>query len=181
MFKLYDLSNNVQIVRALKEGDSKAFEFVYESYSPYLKNYANSLLQDVDAAYEVVQDVFVAVWMHRSSLDETKSFRNYLLRSVHNNSLKLLQTEKARKAREEQAIREQIEGWKEDSIATARLGVLMPAIEQLPERSRKVLQMSCLEEKKNAIIADELSISIRTVETILYKVKKKLRKIVGGK
>ena len=41
--------------------------------------------------------------------------------------------------------------------------------------------MSYWEEKKNAVIADELSISIRTVETILYKVKKKLRKEIKKK
>ena len=52
---------------------------------------------------------------------------------------------------------------------------LAPAISRLPEQSRKVLMMSYWENKKNATIATELSISVRTVETILYKVVKKLR------
>uniref|UniRef100_UPI003FEE4336 sigma factor-like helix-turn-helix DNA-binding protein n=1 Tax=Alistipes shahii TaxID=328814 RepID=UPI003FEE4336 len=52
---------------------------------------------------------------------------------------------------------------------------LAPAISRLPEQSRKVLLMSYWENKKNAAIATELSISVRTVETILYKVVKKLR------
>ncbi len=38
-----------------------------------------------------------------------------------------------------------------------------------------MLLMSYWENKKNAAIATELSISVRTVETILYKVVKKLR------
>lgn len=52
---------------------------------------------------------------------------------------------------------------------------MAPAISRLPEQSRKVLLMSYWENKKNAAIATELSISVRTVETILYKVVKKLR------
>ena len=35
--------------------------------------------------------------------------------------------------------------------------------------------MSYWENKRHAVIASELSISVRTVETILYKVMKKLR------
>ena len=72
-------------------------------------------------------------------------------------------------------MEEQKQDWEETSKSARGVEVLIPAIERLPEQSRRVLQMSYWEEKKNSIIAEELSISIRTVETILYKVKKKLR------
>lgn len=176
MAKLYDLSDNSRIVKALKKGDSTAFEAVYKAYSGLLRTYATNILQDTDAAYEVVQDAFMAIWLNRKSLDDTKSLRNYLLRAVHNNSLRLIKAEEIRRAREEKAMEEQMMDWEEVPVSSQRNELLIPAIERLPEQSRKVLQMSYWEEKKNAVIADELSISIRTVETILYKVKKKLRK-----
>ena len=168
MAKLYDLSDNSRIVKALKKGDSTAFEAVYKAYSGLLRTYATNILQDTDAAYEVVQDAFMAIWLNRKSLDDTKSLRNYLLRAV-------------RRAREEKAMEEQMMDWEEVPVSSQRNELLIPAIERLPEQSRKVLQMSYWEEKKNAVIADELSISIRTVETILYKVKKKLRKEIKKK
>ena len=173
--ELFELSDNNRVVRGLKRGDQQTFEAVYKAYSNSLRIYATNILQDAEAAYEVVQDTFMAVWMNRKTLDETKSFRNYLLRAVHNNSLKLIKTEEARKAREERAMEEQKQDWEETSKSARGVEVLIPAIERLPEQSRRVLQMSYWEEKKNSIIAEELSISIRTVETILYKVKKKLR------
>ena len=137
----FDISDNRRIVEALKTGDEETFKEVYTAFCAPLRHYATTILQNEQAAYEVVQDVFTAVWLNRKRLDAAKPLRNYLLRAVHNNSLR----------------------------------ELAPAISRLPEQSRKVLLMSYWENKKNAAIATELSISVRTVETILYKVVKKLR------
>lgn len=82
----------------MKKGDSTAFEAVYKAYSGLLRTYATNILQDTDAAYEVVQDAFWAIWLNRKSLDDTKSLRNYLLRAVHNNSLRLIKAEEIRRA-----------------------------------------------------------------------------------
>ena len=63
MAKLYDLSDNSRIVKALKKGDSTAFEAVYKAYSGLLRTYATNILQDTDAAYEVVQDALIIFLM----------------------------------------------------------------------------------------------------------------------
>ena len=141
MAKLYDLSDNSRIVKALKKGDSTAFEAVYKAYSGLLRTYATNILQDTDAAYEVVQDAFMAIWLNRKSLDDTKSLRNYLLRAVHNNSLRLIKAEEIRRAREEKAMEEQMMDWEEVPVSSQRNELLIPAIERLPEQSRKVHQM----------------------------------------
>lgn len=43
MAKLYDLSDNSRIVKALKKGDSTAFEAVYKAYSGLLRTYATNI------------------------------------------------------------------------------------------------------------------------------------------
>lgn len=168
-------SDNRQVIKALKRGDLSAFERIYKTYSSALHSYALRVLQDSDAAHEVVQDTFVAVWTHRKTLDEGKPLRNYLLRAVHNNALRMKQREEARKTYEELAQQEIYTQWQDEPAYAQEAEWLIPAIERLPSQSRRVLQMSYWEEKKSAVIAQELSISVRTVETILYKVKKKLR------
>ena len=90
-----------------------------------------------------------------------------------NNSLRLLKYDEARRRREISAAAELHGGWDQEKEVPPP--ELAPAISRLPEQSRKVLLMSYWENKKNAAIATELSISVRTVETILYKVVKKLR------
>lgn len=53
---------------------------------------------------------------------------------------------------------------------------LIPAVERLPEQSRRIFRMSYWENMKSMDIASELSISVRTVEASLYKTRKRLRK-----
>lgn len=177
---IFDISDNESTVKALKAGNEAAFEAVYIKYSRPLRVYAGAILKDDELAFEVVQEVFVAVWEKRGGLDEGKPLRHYLLRAVHNNALRMLKTEETRRRREEEAERERLEeGKREAEEGTEererRAEEVNRAVERLPEQSRRVVRMSFWEKKKNGDIARELSISPRTVETILYKAKRKLR------
>lgn len=181
MINWFDISDNRKVVEALKLGDEAVFEAVYLEYCVALRSYATVLLKDAEVAWEVVQDTFVAVWLNRKKLDAEKSLRNYLLRAVHNNALHYRKLDLARRNREGRAAAEQAEDWEKEDVCIQGKEMLGPVIARLPERSRKVLIMSYWEEKKNADIARELSISVRTVETILYKVMKKLRGKIKNK
>ena len=102
----FDISDNRRIVEALKTGDEETFKEVYTVFCAPLRHYATTILQNEQAAYEVVQDVFTAVWLNRKRLDAAKPLRNYLLRAVHNNSLRLLKYNEARRRREISAAAE---------------------------------------------------------------------------
>ena len=77
----FDISDNRRIVEALKTGDEETFKEVYTAFCAPLRHYATTILQNEQAAYEVVQDVFTAVWLNRKRLDAAKPLRNYLLRA----------------------------------------------------------------------------------------------------
>lgn len=176
---IFDISDNESTVKALKAGNEAAFEAVYIKYSRPLRVYAGAILKDDELAFEVVQEVFVAVWEKRGGLDAGKPLRHYLLRAVHNNALRMLKGEEARRRREE-AERERLEEGEREAEEgreerERREEEVNQAVERLPEQSRRVVRMSFWEKKKNGDIARELSISPRTVETILYKAKRKLR------
>lgn len=183
----FDISDNETTVKALKAGNEAAFEAVYMRYARPLRAYAGKILKDGELAFEVVQEVFVAVWEKRGGLDAGKPLRHYLLRAVHNNALRMLRAEEARRRREGEVVREReeqenrearngggegkAEEWEERE---ERAVAVKKAVEGLPEQSRRVVRMSYWEEKKNGEISELLGISVRTVETILYKAKKKL-------
>ena len=78
----FDISDNRRIVEALKTGDEETFKEVYTAFCAPLRHYATTILQNEQAAYEVVQDVFTAVWLNRKRLDAAKPLRNYLLRTA---------------------------------------------------------------------------------------------------
>ena len=154
------------LLDALIKGEETAFEKIYKSYFALLQNYSASIVGDSEAALEIIQNIFVALWENRKNLDREKSLRNYLLRSTHNNSLRYLKRKKSEEE-QENVIRAE-EGPEPEQQLSALLN-------ELPERSRQVMIMSHIENRKSADIARKLGISVRTVETILYQAMKKLR------
>lgn len=178
MEDLFDISDNRRTVRALKSGDEAAFRAVYMAWSAPLRRYADSILRNEADAQEVVQELFVSLWMNRRRLDEEKSLRNYLLRAVHNNALRECQRREVRRRNEERLRAERPTALAENPEEEGNPRteeILLPAIARLPRQSRRVVEMNFLENKKHAAIASELSISLRTVETILYKAVRRLR------
>ena len=166
----FDISDNRRTVLALKSGDEAAFKAVYMAWSTALCRYADTILHNGTDARELVQELFVSLWLHRRRLDETKSLRNYLLRAIHNNALRECQRREIRRRREEL----QPETANDERYACPE-ELRGPASARLPRQSRRVVEMNYLENKKHAAIASELSISRRTVETILYKALRRLR------
>ena len=155
------------LLDALIKGEETAFEKIYKSYFALLQNYSASIVGDSEAALEIIQNIFVALWENRKNLDREKSLRNYLLRSTHNNSLRYLKTRFLHLQHQENLNRAE-EGPEPEQQLSALLN-------ELPERSRQVMIMSHIENRKSADIARKLGISVRTVETILYQAMKKLR------
>ena len=175
----FDITNNGEIVDALIKGDEATFAMVYKSYFTSLRNYATTILSDQEAAYEIVQNLFVTLWENRKNLDREKSLRNYLLRSTHNNSLRYLKTRFLHLQHQENLKRKKSEE-EQENVIRAEEGPepeqqLSALLNELPERSRQVMIMSHIENRKSADIARKLGISVRTVETILYQAMKKLR------
>lgn len=174
------MGDNQCIVTALRNGDMDVFEQVYKSYFPRLRAYSMTIVGDRDTASEIVQSLFLSLWENRRQLNPSKSLRNYLLQSVHNNSLRWLRT-KSVHDRHNQLIARMIDEVYSDTD-TAEGGDAqadqraMEVLDRLPERSRQVVYMSYIEGKKSREIADELGLSVRTVETILYKSMKKMKK-----
>ena len=161
------------LLDALIKGEETAFEKIYKSYFALLQNYSASIVGDSEAALEIIQNIFVALWENRKNLDREKSLRNYLLRSTHNNSLRYLKTRFLHLQHQENLKRKK-------SVIRAEEGPepeqqLSALLNELPERSRQVMIMSHIENRKSADIARKLGISVRTVETILYQAMKKLR------
>ena len=167
------------LLDALIKGEEAAFEKIYKSYFALLRNYSASIVGDSDAAYEIIQNIFVALWENRKNLDREKSLRNYLLRSAHNNSLRYHKTHSLHLQHQENLKKEKSEEEQENVIRHEEYPdpeqQLSALLNELPERSRQVVIMSHIENKKSADIARELGISVRTVETILYQAMKKLR------
>lgn len=162
----------------LAKRDSSAFEEVFKTYFKNLHAYACTILKDEDDAEEAVQQVFFKLWERAEHLSFSGSVAAYLYRAVHNQCLNQLKHQKV-KANHQLHVaysmkNESVNG-PAKMISKELEQKIREALNELPEQCRTVFQLSRFEEMKYREIADQLDISIKTVENQMGKALKQLR------
>tara|TARA_R110000744_G_scaffold142164_2_gene253706 strand:+ start:1045 stop:1629 length:585 start_codon:yes stop_codon:yes gene_type:complete len=174
------VSSNVKEEPPLKV-DDKLFEEVFKNHFKALYGYARVLLKDEVVAEEVVQTVFLKLWEKRGTVKITTSLKAYLYKAVYYDALNYLKHEKVKmKHRErkqheyagDRSIGAVVDHSVEEKEIQNRLNLALMA---LPDKCRKVFQLSRFEELKYAEIAERMGISIKTVEGHMGKALKTLR------
>lgn len=180
------MDTNVSLVERVRRGDRTAFNELYRLHYQPLRSYGELLL-DVDEAEDVVQDVFLNVWLHKEGLDDAQSLRGYLLRSVYNSALNILK-KRSRSDDYRSSCRQEIEEMSyrhydpDASDVIRRLyskdlkEEIRAAIDALPPRCREVFVLSYLSDLPSKEISLKLGISLSTVDNHIYAALKQLRK-----
>jgi RNA polymerase sigma-70 factor (ECF subfamily) len=167
-----------QQIEALTAGDITAFEMFFKTYYQPLCNYAYTFLQDKEEAEEIVQGTFLSVWEKRSAISIRTGVKPYLYAMVRNACLNVIKHEKIKQkhAVEEIALSPHSHDSVTNAIASAELEFKIgEAMEKLPEQCRLVFKLSRFEELKYSEIAEQLNISIKTVENHMGKALKIMR------
>lgn len=172
-----DLSEK-QVLELIQSGNESAFEMIFRAYYQPLCRYAYSFLADKEEAEEVVQSAFITVWEKRKSIDIQTSLKSYLYRMVRNGCLNVIKHEKVKQQHvaHELAVAEvAYESISQKVYATELESKITEAMKVLPEQCRLVFQLSRFEELKYQEIADQLQISVKTVENHMGKALKIMR------
>ncbi len=89
--KRLDHADNLRgVVSALKNGDQKAFEEIYEYFGGQLLHYSYRHVKSHELAEEIVHDVFVKLWQHREDINEESPIKPYLFTICRNHILNTL-------------------------------------------------------------------------------------------
>lgn len=166
------LASETQLLEAIREGDETAFEMIFKEYYQALCRYANSFLSDRDEAEEIVQNSFLSIWEKRSSITITTSLKAYLYQTIRNRCLNVIKHEKIKKqhVEHETVMRVNHHTATSDTVLVNELEQkIYVAMQALPEQCRLVFKLSRFEELKYQEIADQLDISIKTVENQIGK------------
>lgn len=165
----------------IKGGSRVVFETLFKELYARLCVYAESIIHDRDMAEDIVQNIFCQLWEKRDEITITDSLKSYLYRSVYNAALNTLKHEKVRLAfsdfiqKHGKVSENEIEYLFDQESRDLLIRRINEIIERLPSQCRDIFLLSRFAGKKNVEIAQELHISIRTVETQLYRAMKRLR------
>ncbi len=164
------------IFEELKKGNEQAFEQLFKRYYQALCSYASQLLQDDDAAEEIVQDFFVKFWEKRNSITIETSLKNYLFRSVKNLSLNRIKHEKIKIQHAQHVISEaEMNDYDAHFLEVDLKKDIEESIAALPEKRREIFRLSREDGLKYREIAEKLNLSVKTVEAQMSLAIKTLR------
>ena len=164
------------VIKEFIAGDVKAFEKIFYNYSRELYFVALGLCRDQALAEDAVQECFVYLWSHRTQLNITKSFENYLVTMVKNLILNHLRHLRVAADREEDIVREIVfANTEEEEDFSSKLDVVRELIDSLPESCRKVFVMTVIEGSSYADTAKNLGIAVNTVKSQVRIAYKKIR------
>jgi len=166
-----DLSEK-EVLEKIQSGNESAYEMIFRTFYQPLCRYAYSFLEDKEEAEEVVQSAFITVWEKRKSIDIQTSLKSYLYRMVRNGCLNVIKHEKVKQQHvaHEMAVTEvSYESVSQKVYASELESKITEALKALPEQCRLVFQLSRFEELKYQEIADQLQISVKTVENHMGK------------
>jgi RNA polymerase sigma-70 factor (ECF subfamily) len=167
------------VIQMVKAQDEQAFEQLFKTYFKSLHAYALTILNNEAVAEEMVQQVFYKLWERKEQLDVHTSVKAYLYRSVHNESLNYLKHHSIKSKHQTYAMQQQ-QNSHEHSAGEKLAGreleqQIRQALNDLPEQCRTIFQLSRYEELKYREIADQLGLSIKTVEAQMGKALRLLR------
>jgi RNA polymerase sigma-70 factor, ECF subfamily len=161
--------------------DDAAFEVFFKKHFKALCAYCQYKFSfDLDLAKDIVHTGFIKLWESRQTISPELSIKAYLYKIITNISLDIIKRDKIKHRHVKHIWQNTPENTMADdyhSVDFKQLEDLIEkAIEELPEQMRRVFELSRNEELKYAEIADQLGISIKTVETQMSRALQKLRK-----
>ena len=136
--------------------------------------YALRIVENTEIAEDVVSEVFSKIWQKLERGEEIENFKTYIYRSVRNDCISYLRKQK------ETVGLENIPEADEESIDTSeRDAKIWKAVEDLPEKCRRVFLLSKRDGLSNEEIAEEMDISIKTVKNQMTKAFSRLREALS--
>ncbi|MFT4753419.1 MAG: RNA polymerase sigma-70 factor (family 1) [Salibacteraceae bacterium] len=154
----------------------KAFEvFFKESYAMFCL-FANGFTNDPDDAEEIVQNTFVKFWESRKTLvigDNPKAYLFTMIRNACLNQKKHISIREEYKVHNERELTDSQFNAEDDTLLLQ--DKIQIAIQKMPSQRKKIFEMSKFEGLKYREIAENLNISIKTVENHMGSAMKDMR------
>ena len=171
-------SREKYIIEGLRSGKESAYRQLFDQYYRRLVVFANKYLEDLESARDIVQEFYLHLYESRHSISIQTSLKSYLYSAVRNRCINHVKHEQVMEKHRNmsRSAANASDPDPEEIMDAVELEVrIYEIVSSLPEKCRQIYIMSRVEGKQNREIADELNLSIRTVETQISKALKSLK------
>ena len=172
------LPNEKELLSRIAAGDETAFRKIYDRYRRKIYAYALRLTESESIADDIIQDVFMKVWINRQSLENVSNFNAWLHTIARNHIADVMKIlAKARLSHQQwaQAVPAGSNNVEEAMADKENQQLLHEALNRLSPQQRLIYQLTRHEGSKHAEIAGQLNISRHTVKTHLVHALRSIR------
>lgn len=161
------ISNIEEIIRRLKNDDKSAVDELFGYYYPRLYHFSKSILKIETDIDDILQEVFVKIWLNRNKISNIETFNAYIFTITKNEVLNLIRSNLRDHTFKDElflrAVAEEYQTQNQVEFDEVKSGIDR-IVASLPEKRQQVFVLSRTEGLSNKEIARQLNISEKTVE-----------------
>lgn len=178
MHSVETLADERSLVLRLINGDEDAFCELYAAYKERLLYFAMRFLKSKEYAEDIFQDTFAVIWQGRRFIDPDSSFSAYVHTIVRNRILNQLRSLEQQERLREYILSQAVDysnDTKQEILFNDLQRLLSQALQLLTPRQREIFEMSRERQLSHKEIAEQLGISVYTVQESISNSLKTLR------
>ncbi len=167
-----------ELLQKVALGDEAAFARLFHAWRDKLYFFTLKFTQSPQQSEDLVQDVFVKLWLHREQLSEISNFSAWIYRVIKNQAISALRKIALETTLMAELKKEAVAGGQpvEEELFHKQLQQkLMEVIEQLPPRQKQIYTLTRMEGMKQEEVAKLLGISLSTVQNHMTEALRKLK------
>jgi RNA polymerase sigma-70 factor (ECF subfamily) len=175
-----------EVMQLVRKGEAEAFEVIYERHATVAFSLAFRMTGSRNAAEDVVQEAFLALWRSNARYDRTRgSVRTWILGIVHNRGIDALRRSVShdRRRASDEGLEERFEARERTDVEVARRDEaqeIHAALKSLPAAQSKVIELAFFGGFTHSEIAEMLETPIGTVKGRMRLGLEKMRSQLAG-
>jgi RNA polymerase sigma-70 factor (ECF subfamily) len=172
---------NIERLNLAERGFNEFYKDTFNTLFESLHRYALTIVKSNDVASDAVQSVFVKWWEGQKQFGNREEAKAYLFTAVYRQCLNVIRNEKTRLVHKENYKYEMEVITQSDELELEQLDEqIKSTINDLPSQCRTIFVKSRFESKRYNEIADEMNLSVKTIEAQMSKALKILREKIKG-
>lgn len=176
--------NELLYFNNFQKGDEIAFEYFFNKHYNHVLGFCIQFIYDKEDATGITQESFLNLWLNRTNIETINGISSFLYTHAKSKCLNVIRHKKVKDRYENAVLNEKereldfqlLKSLDFDTLALSELRDLInKSIDELPKTTRKVFLKKRFEDKKNKEIAQELNMSLKSVEAHMTKALKLLK------